>query len=229
MSVSYSHSRDTSPRRTYEEQAEVELMRERLKKFEIEKHHEEEQKRIRDELLLKQAKEAEERRKEEQKQKEIKEKAIEEFKRKEAEKLAKEKVEKEAKEREYQDRYRKDLEKLGFSNRDVSLVVKREVDLSKTTYTKMARRHISIETLRTYNVDWKFDHDPEYVIIKRWVPEHEQEVFWEHTRHVRESRANEERHQYFMRMQEEERARRILEEQQQQQKKKKAARRTGFW
>jgi regulator of protease activity HflC (stomatin/prohibitin superfamily) len=132
-------------------------MKEKLRKLELEKQREDDQKRIKDELLLRQAKEAEEKRKEEQRQKEIKEKAIEEFKRKEVERVAKEKKEKEEREREYQERYRRDLENLGLSSRDVSLVVKREVDLSKTTFTKMARRHISIETLRAYGVNWKLD------------------------------------------------------------------------
>ena len=32
-------------------------------------------------------------------------------------------------------------------------------------------------------------HDPEaYVLIKRWVPEYEQELLWEHTRRIREDR-----------------------------------------
>jgi hypothetical protein len=158
MSVSYSQSGDVSPRRTYEEQAEYELMKEKLKKFELEKHHGEEQRRIKDELLLKQAKEAEERRKEDQRQKEIREKAIEDFKRKEAERVAKEKRERDEREKEYQERHRRDLERLGLTTRDVDRVVGRGLDLSKTTFTKMARRHISIETLRAFNVDWKFDY-----------------------------------------------------------------------
>ncbi|KAH0545009.1 hypothetical protein FGG08_000935 [Glutinoglossum americanum] len=226
-SVSYSHSRDHSPCRTHDDTAEVELMRERLKKYEEDKRLEEEQKRIKDELLLKAAKEAEAKRKEDLRQKEIKEKAIEEFKKKEQERVAKEKKEKEEREKEYQERYRKDLEKLGFTNRDVGMVVGRGgVDLSKTTYTKMARRHISIETLRVYGVHWQFDEDPEYVVIKRWVPEAEQEMFWDHTRRLRESRANEERHLFILRAQEEDRARRMLEEKK---PKKKVGKRSGFW
>jgi hypothetical protein len=30
--------------------------------------------------------------------------------------------------------------------------------------------------------------DPEFVLIKRWVPEHEQDVLWNHTRELRERR-----------------------------------------
>jgi hypothetical protein len=30
--------------------------------------------------------------------------------------------------------------------------------------------------------------DPEYILIKRWVPEPEQDVLWRHTRVIREQR-----------------------------------------
>ena len=30
--------------------------------------------------------------------------------------------------------------------------------------------------------------DPEFVVIKRWVPEWEQKQFWKHTRYIREMR-----------------------------------------
>lgn len=33
-----------------------------------------------------------------------------------------------------------------------------------------------------------FSQDPEYILIKRWVPEHEQDFLWEHTRELRERR-----------------------------------------
>jgi hypothetical protein len=58
------------------------------------------------------------------------------------------------------------------------------------------------------------------------VPEHEQELFWEHTRQVREARANEERHLSMMRAQEEYRARLMAEEKK---AKKKPVKRTGFF
>ncbi|RWA08947.1 hypothetical protein EKO27_g6180 [Xylaria grammica] len=54
----------------------------------------------------------------------------------------------------------------------------------------MARRHLSLETLRVYNIDYVLDQDPEYVLIKRWVPEPEQDILWRHTRVVREQRTN---------------------------------------
>ncbi len=31
--------------------------------------------------------------------------------------------------------------------------------------------------------------DPEYIIIKRWVPDEEQDILWRHTRVIREKRS----------------------------------------
>lgn len=33
--------------------------------------------------------------------------------------------------------------------------------------------------------------DPEYILIKRWVPEYEQDFLWSHTREIRERRRSE--------------------------------------
>ncbi|KAH8760718.1 hypothetical protein F5882DRAFT_416490 [Hyaloscypha sp. PMI_1271] len=55
-------------------------------------------------------------------------------------------------------------------------------------YTRMSRKHISIETLNTQKIDYELDQDPEYVLITRWVPEPEQDFLWEHTREIREKR-----------------------------------------
>ncbi|KAI9786724.1 MAG: hypothetical protein M1816_007865 [Peltula sp. TS41687] len=64
------------------------------------------------------------------------------------------------------------------------------LDLKRTTYTKIARRHISLETLRQFELPYKLDdHDPEgYVLVKRWVPEQLQERLREHTRQIRKAR-----------------------------------------
>ncbi|RYP11318.1 hypothetical protein DL764_000136 [Monosporascus ibericus] len=49
-------------------------------------------------------------------------------------------------------------------------------DKSRPTYTRFARRHLSLETLRAYSIDYKLDLDPDYVVIKRWVPEPERDA-----------------------------------------------------
>ncbi|TEY42118.1 hypothetical protein BOTCAL_0396g00150 [Botryotinia calthae] len=54
----------------------------------------------------------------------------------------------------------------------------------------MSRKHLSIETLRVYGISYEFDkEDPEFLLIKRWVPEEEQDILWTHTRQIREVRA----------------------------------------
>lgn len=118
----------------------------------------------------------------------------------------------------------------------------------RPTYTRMARKHLSIETLRVYGIQYETDRDvcflgfspylfsplcifshispsspsspllpvscpkpsssstpplsqpppptnplppfqdPDYLLIKRWVPEEEQDILWAHTRQIRETR-----------------------------------------
>ncbi|KAG5807197.1 hypothetical protein H9Q74_007891 [Fusarium xylarioides] len=58
----------------------------------------------------------------------------------------------------------------------------------RPTYTRFARRHLSLETLREFNINFDFDADPEYVLVKRWVPEAEQDRMWKHTKNIREKR-----------------------------------------
>ncbi|KAI9782655.1 MAG: hypothetical protein M1816_001726 [Peltula sp. TS41687] len=92
---------------------------------------------------------------------------------------------------EYKQRLKSDF---GLSNAQVDKLVDKENTAApvpkRTTWTKIARRHISLETLRFYDLPYKLDdYDPEgYVLIKRWVPEYLQERLWEHTRRIRQER-----------------------------------------
>ncbi|KAH7257480.1 hypothetical protein BKA59DRAFT_111591 [Fusarium tricinctum] len=61
--------------------------------------------------------------------------------------------------------------------------------VARPTYTRMARRHLSIESLREFGVEFDFDSDPDYLLIRRWVPEWEQDRLWKHTKLIRESRS----------------------------------------
>ncbi|EPE31754.1 hypothetical protein GLAREA_12510 [Glarea lozoyensis ATCC 20868] len=61
----------------------------------------------------------------------------------------------------------------------------------RPTYTRMARKHLSIETLNRYAVPHFIDKaNPDYLIIKRWVPEYEQDMLWADTKKLREDRNN---------------------------------------
>jgi len=161
-----------------------------LEHYKAEKERAEEEKRIKKELELKRLQE--ERRAEEEKARVKKESeaAIEKYKREQAEKEAKEKKEKEEREKEYQHRLEDDLRKSGMDERQIAVVLKKDkgVDPNRPTYTRMSRRHLSIETLNRYRIDYEFDQDPDYILIKRWVPEYEQDFLWSHTREIRERR-----------------------------------------
>jgi len=189
------------------EDYELERAKKELQAYKLEKEREAEEKRIKKEMELERLKE--EKRAEEEKARLKKEadKAIEKYKLEEAEKAAKAKKEKEEREKEYAYRLEDDLRKSGMDERQIAVVLKKDkgVDPNRPTYTRMSRRHLSIETLNKYRIDYEFDQvrlvlgewrnrangeiqDPDYVLIKRWVPEYEQDFLWAHTREIRERR-----------------------------------------
>lgn len=80
------------------------------------------------------------------------------------------------------------------------------IDLSRPTYIKVHRKYLSPDTLDIYELPWEWDEvsyllltlvlyifltrlctqlDPHYIIIKRWIPEADQEILFEHTRKLR--------------------------------------------
>ncbi|KAI8295828.1 Reticulocyte-binding protein 2-like protein a [Colletotrichum sp. SAR11_240] len=149
---------------------------------------------------------AKERKEKEEREKEF-QRRLQEERQKELDRQAKEKKEREDREREYQRRLQDDLIKSGLDERAIAAILKKEkipeppkpkpalvdhalVAAQRPTYTRMARKHLSIETLRTYRVEWELDTDPDYVLIRRWVPEWEQDTLWRHTRALREKRSS---------------------------------------
>ncbi|KAF4634226.1 hypothetical protein G7Y89_g3896 [Cudoniella acicularis] len=62
----------------------------------------------------------------------------------------------------------------------------------RPTYTRMSRRHTSLESLNAFNMDWILDYDPEYVLVKQKVPEEMQEWLFSHTARLRQRRIMEE-------------------------------------
>ncbi|KAL8654959.1 MAG: hypothetical protein Q9226_003226 [Calogaya cf. arnoldii] len=63
------------------------------------------------------------------------------------------------------------------------------VNLNKPTYVKVHRKHLSPDTLDAYDLPWEWDTgDSDYIIIKRWIDEDDQDKLFEHTRKLREER-----------------------------------------
>jgi len=164
----------------------------------------EEEKRIKKELEHKRLKEEREKAEEAERIKKEAEAAVERYKQEETERRMKEAKEREEAEKEYQRRLQEDLVNSGVDEKAIAAIMKKEKvpeaeaeaiaqaqanqALGRPTYTRMARKHLSIETLRTYAIEWDYDPNPEYVLIKRWVPEWEQDTLWKHTRHLRSKR-----------------------------------------
>ena len=79
-----------------------------------------------------------------------------------------------------------------------------QMNLSRPTYIKVHQKHLSPETLDAYQLPWERDNvssfclsvdalidhyqnDPNYLIIKRWIPEKDQDILFEHTKALRMS------------------------------------------
>ncbi|KAI8629298.1 hypothetical protein F5Y19DRAFT_464798 [Xylariaceae sp. FL1651] len=185
-----------------EAKKELDAMREKKERDELER-------RIKQKIELDRLKEEEAALAEKKRREKEAKEAVERYKKEEAERTLREKEEAEEREREYRHRMQETLIKSGLDEKEINAIlegkkVKKEKEKSKErpvyepvvyednprpTYTRMARRHLSLETLRVYNIDYVVDADPEYVLIKRWIPETEQDVLWRHTRVIREQRA----------------------------------------
>ncbi|KAL6715463.1 hypothetical protein ACLMJK_006424 [Lecanora helva] len=63
------------------------------------------------------------------------------------------------------------------------------ISLSRPTWIKVNHKHICPETLDMYALPWGWDEsktDTDYIMIKQWVPEAQQNDLFEHTRRLRE-------------------------------------------
>lgn len=123
----------------------------------------EEERRIKEELELKRLK-AEELATEEKKRRDREAMdAVERYKKQEADRQIMEKQRKEKEEKEYKLRMREDLRKSGLDEVAISAILEKKkipepIDSTqRPTYTRMARRHLSIETLRTFQIDFDID------------------------------------------------------------------------
>ncbi|KAH7369134.1 hypothetical protein B0T11DRAFT_70921 [Plectosphaerella cucumerina] len=187
--------------------ADLRMAKRELDEIKAREEREKEEARIRKEMELRRLEE--ERRQKEEKERRDKEAAaaVERYKQEEAERKIKEKKEKELAEKEFQRRLQEQLIHSGLDEKAIEAIIKKEKvpeppkpkpqhqqpvpnqEIARPTYTRMSRKHLSIETLRTYHIDFDFDQDPEFILIKRWVPEAEQNTLWWHTREIRERRS----------------------------------------
>ena len=64
----------------------------------------------------------------------------------------------------------------------------KDVKPQRPTYPKIHKDHLSVDTLRYYNLPYEDDlEDPNYFVILREMDRYEIEVFFEHTRRIRSS------------------------------------------
>ena len=141
------------------EDYELEKTRRELESYKLEAQREREEKRIKKEMELQRLRDEKRTEDEKKRIKRETEEAVEKFKLKEAERVAKDKKEKEEREKEYQRRLEEDLRKSGLDERQIAVITMKNkvIDPNRPTYTRMSRRHLSIETLNRYRIDYEFD------------------------------------------------------------------------
>ncbi|KAK5987719.1 hypothetical protein PT974_11851 [Cladobotryum mycophilum] len=187
----------------YRDEAELRRAKRELDDIKRREEKEEEAGKIKREIELKRLKEEEEAAEVKRQRDKHAQEAVEKYKKEELERQAKEKKQREEYEKEYKRRMQEDLLKSGLDEKAIAAIMNKQkipttvavrehvVEMApakRPTYTRMARKYLSIETLRELRIEYDMDPDPEFVLIKRWVPEWEQDQFWRHTKHVREKR-----------------------------------------
>jgi len=178
---------------------------------------EKERRRIQEELILEQAKREAEAARKKKEEEEIRHRAIEEYNLKQAEEKAKKKKEEEEAAKELKDKMWRTLHNAGYSDEEIEKILKDGekkkhgaghdhkthlliengessstttiVNLSKPTYIKVNKKYLETATLEYYELPWEYDsHDSNFLIIKQWLHEDDQEKLFEHTRQLREQK-----------------------------------------
>ena len=147
------------------EEWELEQARKQLANYKLEEDKAAERKRVQKEIELERLRKEKEEEEEEEKLKAERKRAIEKYKAEELQRIAKEKKEKEDREREYKERLAADMRKSGVDEKQIALVLKGEAakppppkEANRPIFTRMSRRHLSIETLNKFRVEYEFDH-----------------------------------------------------------------------
>lgn len=136
----------------------------KLDELEEKEREAERRRKYAEEQALKRMAEEERKRKEE----ELKKATIAEYNAKQLEKAAKEKKDKEEAEKEFRERVKTTFGKAGYSDENIERILQREgngghegqkkiLDLTRPTYIKVHRKHLSPDTLDAYGLPWEFD------------------------------------------------------------------------
>ena len=167
------HAKEKDERRMadkYKDDADLRRAKRELDEIKGREARVEEEKRIKKELELKRLKEEEEEAEEKKRREKEAAEAVEAYKQKESKRIAREKQLKEEADKDYQRRLHDDLLKSGLDEKSIAAILKKEKipeasrerersgSVNRPTYTRMARRHLSIETLRTFRVEFDYDN-----------------------------------------------------------------------
>lgn len=156
-------ARERRRARELEEEAELKAAQEELKGIKQAQAREEAEKQIKKELEFKRLKEEEREAEEKEKREKEAEAAVERYKQEELERTHKEKKDLERREREYQRRMQEHLFQSGLDEDAVEAIMKNKKipeprnERQAHTHTRMARRHLSFETLRTFDIEYTLD------------------------------------------------------------------------
>ena len=143
----------------------------KLEELEAKEQEDQAREKYEDERIVKKAKKAEEKAKREKEEKELKEKAIEEYNRKQKEEKEKKEKEKKAADEEFRRRVKETFGQAGYDEESIEKILKqgekgkehghsKEIkirDLTRPTYIKVHRKHVSPETLDEYHLPWEWD------------------------------------------------------------------------
>lgn len=141
-------------------EAEERQKEEDMKRRAVEEYNQ----KYKQEQFLKAEKAAAEKKKEE----ELKKKAIEEYNQKQADKAAKEKIDKEEADKAFRERVKTTFSAAGYSDESIERILEKEgkgkkegqkkiMDLTRPTYIKVHRKHLSPDTLDVYSLPWEWD------------------------------------------------------------------------
>ncbi|KAM0652189.1 hypothetical protein ACHAO3_003049, partial [Verticillium nonalfalfae] len=174
-------ARDKEERRAqkeFREEAELQRAKRELDTIRAREQQAKEEARIKKEFELQRLREEEREAEEKEKLEKQAKEAVAKYKQKELERIAQEQKEKDAREKEYKRRLQEDLINSGVDEKHIAAILKKEKvpekvkapaalpqvpfvpvgnAVARPTYTRMARRHLSIETLRTYRIEYEVD------------------------------------------------------------------------